>query len=161
LRPRSRNIVQDSWELGQHARGVAVTDFETKAAVVVRDDLASWQRLNVCAFLISGVTAAAGSEAIGADYLDADGNRYLPLLVQPVLVFQATGDKLKTVRERAKRREIRIALYTMEMFSTGDDAANRAAVRAVVAADLDLVGIALRAPRRDADAVLRGLSRHP
>jgi hypothetical protein len=140
---------------------MAVNDFDTKAAVVVRDDLASWQRLNVCAFLISGVTAAAGNEAIGEDYVDADGNRYLPLLVQPVLVFQATGDKLKTVRERAGRRAIPIALYTVEMFSTGHDAANRAAVRAVAAADLDLVGIALRAPHRDADAVLRGLNRHP
>ena len=27
--------------------------------------------------------------------------------------------------------------------------------------DLDIVGIALRAPHRDADAVLRGLGRHP
>jgi hypothetical protein len=140
---------------------VAVTDFETKVAVVVRDDLAGWQRLNVCAFLISGVTAAAGPEAIGEDYLDADENHYLPLLVQPVLVFQANAGKLTTVRERAQRREVPIALYTVEMFSTGHDAANRAAVRAVRAADLDLAGIALRAAHRDADAVLRGLSRHP
>jgi hypothetical protein len=140
---------------------VAVTDFDTKVAVVVRDDLAAWQRLNVCAFLISGVSAAAGSEAIGDDYLDADGNRYLPLLVQPVLVFEASAEKLRTLRERAARREVSIAIYTNEMFSTGHDAANRATVRAVPAADLDLVGIALRAPHRDADAVLRGLSRHP
>lgn len=140
---------------------MAVTDFETKAAIVVREDLAGWQRVNVCAFLISGVTAAAGPEAIGEDYLDADGNRYLPLLVQPVLVFEATADKLKTARERAQRREVPIALYTMEMFGTGHDAANRAAVRAVAAADLDIVGIALRAAHREADAVLRGLSRHP
>jgi hypothetical protein len=47
------------------------------------------------------------------------------------------------------------------MFGTGNDAANRGAVRSVAAADLDLVGIALRAAHRDADAVLRGLSRHP
>src|SRR5262249_9114558 len=114
-----------------------------------------------CAFLISGVTAAAGSEVIGEDYIDADGNRYLPLLVQPVLVFEATGDKLRTVRERAERRGVQIALYTAEMFSTGHDAANRAAVQAVATADLDVVGIALRASHRDADAVLRGLSRHP
>ena len=143
-----------------HALIVAVTNFETKLAVIVRSDLASWQRLNVCAFLISGVTAAAGPDAIGENYLDADGNRYLPLLVQPVLVFEATAEKLRTVRERAKRREVPIALYTAEMFITGHDAANRAAVRAVAAADLDVVGIALRAPHRDADAVLRGLSRH-
>lgn len=139
----------------------AVTDFETKAAVVLRDDLAAWQRLNVCAFLISGVTAAAGSAAIGEDYLDADGNRYLPLLVQPVLVFEASAEKLKTVHERALRREVPIALYTQEMFSTGNDTDNRAAVQAVAAADLDVVGVALRAPHRDADAVLRGLTRHP
>lgn len=138
-----------------------MTDFQTKTAVVVRDDLAAWQRLNVCAFLISGVTAAAGSEAIGEDYIDADGNRYLPLLVQPVLVFEASAAKLTTVRERAFRREVPIALYTMEMFSTGNDTDNRAAVRAVAAADLDIVGVALRASHKDADAVLRGLSRHP
>lgn len=144
-----------------HAGIVAVTDFETKVAVIVRSDLANWQRLNVCAFLISGVTAAAGSDAIGEDYLDADGDRYLPLLVQPVLVFEATAEKLRTVRERAQRREVPVALYTSQMFTTGHDAANRAAVRAVAAVDLDLVGIALRAPHRDADAILRGLPRHP
>lgn len=140
---------------------VAVTDFETKVAVVVRDDLAVWQRLNVTAFLISGVVAAAGPEAIGEDYLDADENRYLPLLVQPVLVLEAGAAKLRTVRERAARRAVPIALYTNEMFATGHDAANRAAVRAMPAEALDIVGIALRAPHRDADAVLRGLSRHP
>lgn len=139
---------------------MAVNDFDTKAAVVVRDDLAGWQRLNVCAFLISGITAAAGSGAIGEDYVDGDGHHYLPLLVQPVLVFEAGADKLKTVRERAARREVPIALYTAEMFETGNDEANRAAVRAAATADLDIVGIALRAPHRDADAVLRGLERH-
>jgi hypothetical protein len=36
--------------------------------------------------LVSGVVSAAGPEAIGEDYLDADGHRYLPLPVQPVLV---------------------------------------------------------------------------
>jgi len=140
---------------------MAVNDFDTKLAVVVRDDLAAWQRLNVCAFLISGVVAAAGETAIGEDYLDGDGNRYLPLLVQPVVVLEASAAKLKTVRDRAQRREVPIALYTAEMFATGDDSANRAAVRAVATADLDIVGIALRAPHRDADAVLRGLDRHP
>jgi hypothetical protein len=34
-------------------------------------------------------------------------------------------------------------------------------VKAVAGDDLDIVGIALRAPHRDADAVLRGLGRHP
>jgi len=140
---------------------MAVSDFDTKVAVAVRDDLEAWQRVNVTAFLISGVVAAAGGGAIGKDYVDGDGNRYLPLLVQPVIVLEAGAEKLKTVRERALRRDVPIALYTWEMFTTGHDAANRAAVQAVGADDLDIVGIALRAPHRDADAVLRGLGRHP
>jgi hypothetical protein len=140
---------------------VGVGQFDTKAAVVVRDDLATWQRLNVTAFLMSGVTAHAGTTAIGEDYEDADGRRYLPLLVQPVLVFEASAAKLTTVRERAERRGVTIAIYTREMFSTGNDEDNRAAVRAVPTEQLDLVGVGIRAPHRDADAILRGLARHP
>jgi hypothetical protein len=140
---------------------MGVTDFDTKVAVVVRDDLATWQRLNVTAFLMCGVAAQAGAEAIGEPYRDADGREYLPLLVQPVLVFAADRSKLHLVRERAERREVPVALYTADMFETGTDADNRAAVRAVPTAELDLVGLALRAPHRDADGVLRGLKRHP
>ena len=140
---------------------MGVGEFDTKIAVVVRDDLATWQRLNVTAFLMSGIVAAAGPAAIGEDYVDASGCRYLPLLVQPVLVFEASAAKLQTIRDRAARREVPIAIYTTAMFSTGNDRDNRAAVRAVPTAELDLAGIALRAPHRDADAVLRGLQRHP
>ena len=128
---------------------------------MVRDDLATWQRLNVTAFLISGITADAGATAIGEDYVDGNGRRYLPLLVQPVLVFEAGATKLRTVRERADRRGVTLAIYTNEMFATGNDDDNRAAVRAVATDELDIVGVALRAPHRDADAVLRGLDRHP
>jgi hypothetical protein len=138
---------------------MGVAEFDTKVGVVVRDDLAPWQRLNVTAFLVSGITAQAGAEAIGEDYLDADGRRYLPLLVQPVLVFETTADKLKTVLDRAHRRGVTVAIYTREMFATGNDADNRATVRAVATERLDLVGLALRAPHRDADAILRGLRR--
>jgi hypothetical protein len=140
---------------------MGVGQFETKVAVVVRDDLATWQRLNVTAFLMSGITASAGARAIGDDYVDRDDRRYLPMLVQPVLVFEASAAKLKTVHERATRRGVTLAIYTREMFATGNDEDNRAAVRAVATDQLDLVGVGLRAPHRDADAVLRGLDRHP
>ena len=139
---------------------MGVTDFDTKLAVVVRDDLAAWQRLNVCAFLVSGVVGAGAP--VGDPYEDADGRSYLPLLIQPVLVFAAPdAAKLRTVRERAERRGVPLAIYTSEMFTTGKDEDNRAAVRAVGTEELDLVGVALHAPHRDADAVLRGLTRHP
>ncbi|WP_205699474.1 DUF2000 domain-containing protein [Conexibacter sp. SYSU D00693] len=140
---------------------MGVTDFPTKAAVVVRDDLAAWQRLNVTAFLVSGLVGAAEPEAIGEPYEDADGARYLPLLVQPLLVLEASGAELARARARAANRGVELAIYTAQMFSTGDDAENRAAVRAVPTEELELVGLGLRAPHRDADAVLRGLRRHP
>lgn len=140
---------------------MGVGDFDTKVAVVVRDDLATWQRLNVTAFLMSGVAAHAGPEAIGDDYVDADGRRYLPLLVQPVLVFESSAEKLRTLRERAERRGVPVAIYTYDMFATGRDEDNRAAVRAAPTERLDLVGLAVRAPHREADAILRGLTRHP
>jgi hypothetical protein len=139
---------------------MAVTDFPTKAAVVVRDDLAAWQRLNVCGFLVSGLVGGADEPVVGEDYVDADGARYLPMLVQPLLVLEASAEKLRTVRRRAAERDVRIAIYTADLFATGRDEDNRAAVRAVPTDHLDLVGIGLRAPHRDADAILRGLRRH-
>jgi hypothetical protein len=139
---------------------MAVTDFPTKAAVVVRDDLAVWQRLNVTGFLVSGLTGGADERIVGEDYVDADGAHYLPMLVQPLLVLEASGEKLQTVRRRAAERGVPIAIYTAELFLTGHDEANRAAVRAVPTDELDLVGIGVRAAHRDADAILRGLRRH-
>ena len=140
---------------------MAVTDFDTKVAVVVRDDLAAWQRLNVTAFLMSGVVAGAGEPVVGPPYEDGDGVTYHPMLRQPVLVFATSAEKLKTVHRRALERETTVAIYTNELFTTGHDDDNRAAVRAVATADLDLVGLALRAPHKAADQILRGLKRHP
>ena len=62
---------------------------------------------------------------------------------------------------RAIERDVAVAIYTAEMFDTGDDDANRAAVREVATTSLDLVGIGFRAPQRLADQMLRGLKRHP
>ena len=139
---------------------MGVTDFDTKVAVVVRADLAAWQRLNVVAFLMSGITAA-GEGLVGPPYVDGSGVRYLPMLRQPVLVYEADAGRLATVARRAREREVPFALYTTELFTTGHDDDNRAAVAGVATDDLDLVGIGFRAPHRPADQILRGLKRHP
>ena len=47
--------------------------FDTKIAVVLRDDLAGWQRINVTAFLVSGI-AGTVPEVVGEPYRDASGN---------------------------------------------------------------------------------------
>lgn len=134
--------------------------FDTKIAVLLRDDLAPWQELNVTAFLISGLVGAA-PEAIGEPYEDADGTRYLALLRQPVLVYSGDAALLTAVHARALGRELVPAVYIAEMFATGHDAANRAAVRAVRRDDLDLVGIAVRGPRNAVDRAFKGAALHP
>jgi hypothetical protein len=133
--------------------------FPTKIAVLLRDDLASWQRLNVTAYLASGI-AAALPELIGEPYLDADGTRYLPMLGQPVIVFAGDRDALAAAHGRALDRGLRFAIYTHELFGTGNDRDNRAAVRAVPRDKLDLVGLALHGPRNTVDKILKGAALH-
>ena len=134
--------------------------FETKIAVVLRADLAAWQTLNVTAFLVSGIAATVDG-VTGAPYEDATGNRYLPMFVQPVLVFSADAGEMRIVYERVMATHVVPAIYTSELFKTGFDAANRAAVKAIEAAALNLVGIAFRSERKAADKILKGLKLHP
>jgi hypothetical protein len=136
-----------------------IPPFAGKIAVVVGDDLEVWQRLNVTAFLISGITAAH-PELVGADYEDADGQSYLRMLGVPVLVFEAPRETLTTARSRAIQRGIPLAVYTRDMFATGHDSDNRAAVRSVAGADLDLVGIGLHGPKNAVDKVIKGARLH-
>jgi hypothetical protein len=133
--------------------------FDTKVAVLLRDDLATWQRLNVCAFLISGV-ASANPDIIGEPYADADDTAYLPMFRQPVLVFQGDAQLLTTAHGRALGRDIPMSIFTADLFATGNDRDNRAAVRGVARDKLDLVGIALHGPKNAVDKVLKGAVMH-
>jgi hypothetical protein len=133
--------------------------FDTKIAVLLRDDLAGWQRLNVTAFLVSGL-AAAHPELIGEPYQDADDTRYLAMFGQPVLVLEGPKEVLTAAHTRALGRGMAISVFTSDLFATGNDADNRAAVRAVRTADLDLVGIGVHGPRNAVDKVLKGARMH-
>jgi hypothetical protein len=133
--------------------------FDTKIAVVLRDDLAVWQAVNVTAFVVSGIAGTVPG-VVGEPYRDGSGNEYLPMFVQPVLVYQADAAGVRRAYERAVSRGVTPAIYTRELFETGHDEANRAAVAAVPAEELDLVGIALRAERKTVDKVLDRLRPH-
>jgi len=134
--------------------------FDTKIVIGVREDLAAWQKLNVTAFLASGVAASA-PEAIGKPYEDGDGNAYLALLGQPVVVYAATGEQLSAVHGKLLGRDMPMAVYTEEMFSTGNDDDNRAVVRESPAASLNLAGLAVRGPKNPVGKIFKGLSLHP
>lgn len=67
--------------------------FDTKIAIVVREDLATWQKLNVTAFVTSGIVGANPS-LVGEPYQDASGNLYNPLVVQPMIVLSADSSTI-------------------------------------------------------------------
>ncbi|MFA5119884.1 DUF2000 family protein [Zavarzinia sp.] len=92
--------------------------FDTKVALVLRDDLLAWQKLNIAAFLATGIAAAA-PETLGLPYVDAAGRIYGRTLGQPMMIF-AAEDALAP----------------------------------------DLVGLALRGPRKAVDKAVKGLCLH-
>lgn len=132
----------------------------TKIVVLLREGLLPWQELNVTAFLSSAV-AAGIPELIGRPYEDADGTRYLAMIRQPVLVMTGSADVLRASRDRALQRNLPTAVFTADLFATGGDTENRAAVRAVAGADLDLAGLALHGPKNGVDKVVKGARMHP
>ncbi|MAA98954.1 MAG: hypothetical protein CMN87_03275 [Stappia sp.] len=134
--------------------------FDTKIAIIVRDDLEVWRKLNVTAFLATGI-AGAGEAVMGEPYRDGDGNPYTPLAGQPIIILSADAMTLKKIHERGLRRNAHLSLYIDEMFTTGHDAANRAAVERCRVEDLSIAGLALREDRKLVDKITKGASMHP
>ena len=133
--------------------------FDTKIAIVLREDLPVWQKLNVTAFLVSGIVGAT-SGLIGEPYTDAAGNSYNPLCIQPMIVLSADAATLATIYRRAMDRGVRLSLYIDDMFRTGHDAANRATVQQYRPEEMPVVGLALREDKKTVDKITKGARMH-
>jgi hypothetical protein len=134
--------------------------FDTKVAILVHQDLAVWQKLNVTAFLATGI-AGAVPQAMGEPYEDAAGRLHARLLGQPILVFAATTEVLQRAWQQSLQRGLDRSAYVRRMFETGHDEANRAVFKAEPANAPDLVGIALHGPKKDVDKATKGAVLHP
>jgi len=134
--------------------------FDTKVAILVLEDLAVWQKLNITAFLATGIAGAA-PEAMGEPYEDASGRQHARLLGQPMLVFAAQPNDLQRAFRIGIERDLTRSVYVRAMFSTGHDASNREVFKAEPADAPDLVGIALRGPKKDVDKAIKGAKLHP
>jgi hypothetical protein len=134
--------------------------FDTKIAIVLRDDLAQWQALNVTAFLTSGI-AAQFPEIIGEPYRDRAGNLFNPLSIQPIIVLAADQATICGIHRRALAQGVKTSAYIEEMFSTGHDAANRAMFAEFSPDDAKIVGLALRAEKKVVDKVTKDARKHP
>jgi len=134
--------------------------FDTKFAIVLRDDLAPWQALNVTAFLSSGVAAQA-PQIIGEAYRDKAGNVYNPMSIQPIIVLAADPATIADIHRRALARGVKTSAYVEEMFATGHDAANRAVFAEFGPEDAKIVGVAMRAEKKAVDKIVKGARMHP
>ncbi|MDQ0395471.1 DUF2000 family protein [Labrys monachus] len=133
--------------------------FDTKFAIVLRNDLAPWQALNVTSFLTSGIVGQFPA-IIGEPYRDRAGHVYNALSIQPAIVLSADAGTMRMIHRRSLDRAVRTSLYIEEMFATGHDAANRAVFAEHAPDDAKVVGIALRADRKIVDKITKGAKMH-
>ncbi len=80
---------------------------------------------------------------------------------QPVVVLEAGAEVLTAAHGRAVGRGLPVSVFTEELFAAGHDAADRAAVAAVLRAGLALVGFGVHGPRNAVDEVVEGARMHP
>ena len=98
-------------------------EFVDKIVVIIRDDLLVWQKLNVTAFLMGGIGGT--QNIIGEPYVDGDGVAYLPMSQQPIMIYSASSQELKEILKKALTKEVKMTIYTEEIFATYNDADNR------------------------------------
>ena len=130
--------------------------YETKTVLVIRRELALWQTANVAAFLAGGL-AGTHPHIMGETYRDGAQRNYTALIREPVFVYGGTVEELRRTHQRALSRELVPAVYIEAMFTTTNDADNRAAFAAASVDALDFVGIGVHGPRKVIDKVVNSL----
>ncbi|MEA4847823.1 MAG: DUF2000 domain-containing protein [Clostridiaceae bacterium] len=133
-------------------------EFINKIVVIIRDDLLVWQKLNVTAFLMSGIGGT--QNIIGEPYIDGDGVAYLPMSQQPIMIYSASDQELKEILKKALTKEVKMTIYTEEIFKTYNDEDNRAKVAEYKTDDLDLVGVGMIGKKNHIDRLTKGLKLH-
>lgn len=134
--------------------------YEKKVAIVIKNDLLVWQKLNVVSFLASSI-AIQFPETHGENLVTADKVKFLPFLKHPILVYKAdTTEKLKRVFQRSRDRELAIGIYTKSLFDTRSGDENIIEISSHAADNLDLVGIIVYGENKKVDKALDGLKFH-
>lgn len=135
--------------------------YDKKIALVIKNDLADWQKLNVAAFLASAV-AIQFPETHGKAFTNASGSVYPPFMKHPILIYKAdTGDQVKRVFQRAKERGIHIGIYTSPLFGTKNEEENHIEIAKCTDEQQDLAGIILYGENKKVDKAIDGLKFHP
>lgn len=133
-------------------------EFANKIVIILRDDLPTWQKLNVTAFLMSGISST--QNITGEPYADGDGITYLPMARQPVMIYAAEREQLKTTLKKALQKEVAMTIFTEEIFYTYNDEDNRAKVAEYKTDDLNLAGIGIIGKKNHVDRLTKGINLH-
>jgi hypothetical protein len=135
--------------------------YENKIVIVIRVDLAEWQKLNVAAFLASSV-AIKFPETHGRPFVNASGSLYLPFIKNPILIYKAENEQqIKRAFQRAKERELNIGIYTKPLFATKNEEGNLIEIASATDQDQELVGIVIYGENKKVDKAIKDLSFHP
>ena len=132
--------------------------FDNKIVAILRQDLLMWQKLNVTAFIMSGI--GGRQDVLGEPYVDGVGKMYLPMSKQPILIYAASSEQLKEILYKAQSKEVHMAIYTEELFNTYNDEDNRAKGAKFATNDLNLVGIGMIGKKNHVDRLTKGLNLH-
>ena len=97
---------------------------------------------------------------MGTAYQDSLGRAYTRLFEQPIVVFSASQDVLLRALEIGQERGLTCSAYIDAMFEQPNGDAGRQVFRKAQAHQLDLVGLALRGPRKDIDMATKRASLH-
>ena len=123
-------------------------NFDTKIKLAVLDSLELWQKMNVGAFLTSGIGGAGN--VLGQPYLDAR---------QPVMIHAAPdAAELSALLRKALDKEVVLAVYTRDLFATNNDEDNRAAGARCKTSEL--VGLAAFGKKNQVDKLFKELPLH-
>jgi len=133
---------------------------ENKIVIIIRDDLKTWQKLNVTAFL-AGAIAIEFPELHGRHLITASGHTYLPFFRQPVLVYKADDvNQMQRVFKRAKERELNVGIYPSQLFNTMNEQDNLDETALHTDDEQDLVGLAIYGENKKMNKAIDGLKFH-
>lgn len=134
--------------------------YNNKIALVIKNDLAGWQKLNVAAFL-AGSVAIQFPDTHGKEFINASGSVYLPFIKHPILIYKADTDaEIKRAFNRAKERGLATGIYTEPLFATKNEEQNHLEIAKATDDNQALVGIAVYGEAKKVAKALEGLKFH-
>ncbi|MDR2038871.1 MAG: DUF2000 domain-containing protein [Bacteroidales bacterium] len=134
--------------------------YENKIAIIIKNDLKDWQKLNVTACLASSV-AIQFPETHGKKFVNASNSTFLPFSRHPMMIYAAnSGEEINRAFRRAKERDLAIGIYTEPLFSTKCEEENHVEISKASDNDQILVGMILYGESKKVNKALDGLKFH-